>query len=182
MIPSEQEIDMTPIAQAVEPLRVAAQDRAMQFAAQRLDKLLAALGAVDWDLNKVAPIPKTNISRAEYRQRAEERVLLLRVTTPAWVRRRLGEPDKREVSVEAVARYLKSEREACSVAYDAFIAKLEQKIGECSAASLEGDHVWGYSVLSVETPAGAQRWKTQQIVNISSLGKVFNQWPTTKMR
>jgi hypothetical protein len=27
-----------------------------------------------------------------------------------------------------------------------------------------------------------ERWKTQQIVNVSRLGKLFNQWPTRQLQ
>ena len=127
MIPSEQEIDMSPIAQAVEPLRSTAQDRAMQCALRHLDKELLELEEVGgWDLDKVAPVPHGMMSREQYRCAAAKRELLMRVTRPLQACRHRGEPNLREVSAEAVARYLNEAREEASAAYDAFIAKLEK--------------------------------------------------------
>jgi hypothetical protein len=50
-------------------------------------------------------------------------------------------------------------------------------------ASITGTHIWGHSVLTVTLPNGTvERWKTQQIVNQSKLGLLFNQWPSRKMK
>jgi hypothetical protein len=64
--------------------------------------------------------------------------------------------------------------------YELWVAKLTGKVGEVVSAELEiSANVWGYSILKVTKPDGSiQRWKTQMIVNCSSLGKAFNQWPT----
>ena len=43
--------------------------------------------------------------------------------------------------------------------------------------------MWSYSFLYVTTPSnGDQCWKTQQIINQSKLGKLFNQFPTRKIK
>ena len=43
--------------------------------------------------------------------------------------------------------------------------------------------MWGYSVLTVTKEDGSvERWKTQQIMNISVLGLLFAQWPSRKMK
>lgn len=71
---------------------------------------------------------------------------------------------------------------AAAARYDAFVRKLAGKIGEVQDATLTGNHVWSHSLLTVTPPDGSQEtWKTQQIVNVSKLGKPFNQWPSRKL-
>lgn len=61
------------------------------------------------------------------------------------------------------------------------MAKLIGKIGPVTSATIKGNHVWGHSVLTITNPdAVVEHWKTRQIVNVSKLGKLFNQWPTRK--
>jgi hypothetical protein len=67
--------------------------------------------------------------------------------------------------------------------YTAFIQKLEGKVGAHTAAALDGSHVWGFSILTVTKADGTvEKWKTEQIINVSVLGKVFNQWPSRKVK
>jgi hypothetical protein len=78
--------------------------------------------------------------------------------------------------------FIKEARRNAAHQYESFICKLEDKIGSHSAATLDGSHVWGYSILTVTTPEGVQRWKTQTIINMSKLDKLFNQYPTRKVK
>jgi hypothetical protein len=66
--------------------------------------------------------------------------------------------------------------------FDAYAAKLAGKIGlPITSAELTGQ-LWNYSFLQVEVEEGGEKgsqvWKTQMILNVSYLGKLFNQWPT----
>jgi hypothetical protein len=82
-----------------------------------------------------------------------------------------------------VERFITRAKEDAAAQYDSYVQKLIGKIGEVTAASLDGDHVWGFSYLTVTLPNGKKEvWKTQMIVNISKLGKLFNQFPTRKMK
>lgn len=61
--------------------------------------------------------------------------------------------------------------------------KLEMKIGEHLTATLEGNHVWGDSFITVEKANGEnERWRTHTILNVSKLGLYFNQFPTRKIK
>ncbi len=171
---------MTPIAAAVEPLRSAAMDRAEQFARSYAARLVAELEAAGWDAEISAPYPNsTRMSRPDYIAAKVHYEMVRRFTkgTSTYCRRP-NDPDVREVNPEAIERFALEARREADAQYSAFIAKLEAKIGEHTSADLWGNHVWDYSILTVETPQGRQNWKTQQIVNVSKLGKVFNQWPT----
>lgn len=169
---------MTPIATAVAPLKQQAQDRAELAMTQRIEEVCATFEAHGWDLDKFAPYPNSGIGRAAYKQALAVRQFAESVTTYTQATRRHGEPNIRAAAPAAVARKVAAARDMAGASYEAFVAKLEGKVGEHSAASLHGSSVWGYSVLDVQTPAGEQRWITKQILNVSCLGTLFNQWPT----
>lgn len=172
-----------PIGAAVMPLRADAILSARQWAEKRIEWIREKLEAAGWDLDKVAPSPKGNMDRAAYMAAKRRRGNFLAVTRSVGpATRRYGDPDTREIDPQRVAKWTEEVEAETAAAYDAFVAKLREKIGPCTAASLEGSHVWGHSVLTVTKPDGSvERWQTQQIVNVSSLGKLFNQWPTRKL-
>lgn len=169
---------MSHIAQAVAPLKQQAQDRAELAMTQRIEEAYKTLEAAAWDLDKVAPIPNSGCGRAAYKQAQALREFYSSVTTYTKPTRMMHEPNTRQAAPAAVARMIQRARDEAAGSFEAFVAKLETKVGEHSAATLHGSSVWGYSVLDVVTPAGPQRWVTQQIINVSVLGKLFNQWPT----
>lgn len=175
---------MTKIAEAVEPLRTAAMDRAEQFAREYVTRLLAELESVGGDAELCAPYPKGTMGRVAYVTAQQKYQMVRRLTRPLnrEVCRRMSDPDVRTADPASIEKFVQEARKDADAQYTAFIAKLEDKIGPHTDAVLTGDHVWGYSILTVETPAGRQNWKTQQILNVSKLGKVFNQWPTRKAR
>jgi hypothetical protein len=41
--------------------------------------------------------------------------------------------------------------------------------------------LWENSTLTVETTEGTQIWHTKMILNVSGLGKIYNQWPTNRV-
>lgn len=82
---------------------------------------------------------------------------------------------------EMIERFIDEVKEATGGSFDAYVAKLVAKVGDCDSASVEG-YLWQYSILTVTKGETVERWKTQQIVNVSCLGKAFNQWPTRKMK
>lgn len=174
----------TPIRDAVLPLLTDAQYRAEGFARSIVERFETELMAADWDANIVAPYPSnTRVSRSEW-QRARERYALLRRLTE-WVAssRHPSDPEIVVFNQERVERFISEARENAAAQYELFIRKLETKVGEHVAATLEGNHVWGYSLLHVTKGDGTtETWKTQQIVNVSKLSKVFNQWPTRKVK
>jgi len=97
--------------------------------------------------------------------------------------RRNNDPEIIRISDDLVARFIKIAKEDAAIQYDEFVAKLVIKIGKVTDATLFGNHVWSFSILTVTKEDGSiEKWKTQMIVNISKLGKLFNQWPTRKMK
>lgn len=168
----------TPIANAVAPLKQQAADRAELAVTEQIERTLAALAAVGNDMDVFAPLPRGTMDRASYKQAAALRSFVSSITVGTKACRMPRDPNLRTTNPEGIARVVAQARGEAEAGFDAYVAKLEQKVGEHSAAALHGSSVWGHSVLDVQTPAGAQRWVTKQILNVSVLGKLFNQWPT----
>lgn len=170
---------MNVIETAVLPLKADAVQRAEQEAQRMIARIIEALEAADWNLDAVAPRPHARMSREEYVRLLSKHDLFKSVTIHTQTSRRPSEPDIRARSPEAEQRFISAAKQDAAFQYDLFVAKLVKKVGEVSDAVLNGSHVWGYSILTVTKPDGAvQKWKTQMIVNVSKLGKLFNQFPT----
>ena len=84
---------------------------------------------------------------------------------------------------EIKQRYIDSARSIAAAEYEQFICKLESKCGEVALAHLEGNHIWGYSFLTVTDNDGNQTiWKTQTICNYSKRGTPYTQYPSRKVK
>lgn len=169
------------IAAAVAPLKVGAQDHAEKLAAQVYAAMLKALHASQYNLEVVAPYPKATMGKAAYRAALARRSAFQRLFVTDAARRFDDRTTFLTVDVRKLAQYLKDEREAAGVSFDAYVAKLEGKVGQgVTAASIEGRQLWQGSTLIVAKGDTIERWHTQQIINCSVLGTLFNQWPTRK--
>lgn len=172
------------IAEVVEPLRSRSVARAEQFARSYVNGLMVELEYAGGDAQVAAPYPSSSRStRNEYIAGVTKYKMVRRLTRPVGPQTyRPSDPDIRTPDEGNIEAFVKEAREEADAQYSAFIAKLEAKVGAHSDAKLIGDHVWGHSILTVDTPSGRQNWKTQQIINVSKLGKVFNQWPTREVK
>ncbi len=171
---------MTPIAQAVQPLKAQAQAAAREQAQKRIDWARKVLAEAGFDMEVAAPCPKSNIGREAYKQAMARRDFLKGIVArESGLCRRFGEPDIVAVDEERAAMVIANWEQMAGASFESFVAKLEGKVGEHAAASMLVDGTWAYSLVEVTKPDGTvQRWKTQMIVNTSSLGTLFNQWPT----
>jgi hypothetical protein len=173
------------VADAVAPLKDGAVQRAAEAAAQFAESALAKLADAGWDLQVAAPYPDSGIGRAAYRAATELRSLLSSLTMradPTGLCRRPGDPDIRKVSPTGVAAFVNRAKEATALSFDAYVAKMVDKVGHADSAEICGGSVWNGSVLTVRKGEVTERWHTQQIVNCSGLGTLFNQWPTRLMK
>jgi len=176
------------IAQAVEPLRADAMDRAEKEARKIIAMVYQTLNENDNDLDKVAPSPRGVYDRRKYHEMKGKRNMYQALTR--WDTERMGyskkmnDPTYVYVADDLITKFVADARENASLQYDAFIAKLTAKAGAgVTSADLSGSHVWGYSYLTLTMEDGSESvWKTQQIINVSKLGKLFNQWPTRKVK
>ena len=166
----------TPIGAAIEPLRAATLERVGAdfdgYIARMSDRIERALG----DFDVLAPAPNSRMSREEYKSRNAVRASYYAVCS-------FNDEKRIALNDEKVAKARLDEQAAAALAYDAFIAKLIAKVGDCVAATIDGSHVWGYSHLTVTKADGSvEVWKTQQILNRSVLGTLFNQWPSRRVK
>lgn len=180
-------IVMNPIEAAVLPLKSVAMARAEMKANEIVERVRAELEKADGDARIAAPYPNAiSMGREEY-QKKHARYNLFRMLSKTdetkKVGYRLDDPEYRVMNDDLIARFVKVASDNAAAQYDAFVAKLNSKIGEVTSATLEGNHVWGHSILRVVKADGSkENWKTQMIVNQSKLGTVFNQFPTRKVK
>lgn len=85
-------------------------------------------------------------------------------------------------NLEILTHYFNHIEKAASFEFTQYVAKLTGKIGETTAASINASPLWNGSILTITKPDGSvETWKTTMIINCSSLGKLFNQWPTRRV-
>jgi hypothetical protein len=175
---------VSPIETVVLPLKTAAIERAEQEANNLVKRCKEKLKEAGYDLGIVAPYPESNnCSPQAYQIAMSKRRTFELLVKHVSGSRRANDPEIVEIDYNAVKRFIKNTKEDAASQYDAFVVKLIIKIGEVTTAKLEGDHVWSYSILTVTKADGTtENWKTQMIVNVSKLGKLFNQWPTRKVK
>jgi Asp-tRNA(Asn)/Glu-tRNA(Gln) amidotransferase A subunit family amidase len=171
------------IEAAVAPLKNDAIARAEQEATALIERLAEKLAANDWNVDLVAPQPNSmRDGRETYLRKQAQRRLYSSLFESVKCSRSMRDPFEVKRNPEREARFIDGAKVDAAAQYDAFVAKLTQKIGECDSAVLSGNHVWGQSILTVTKGESSERWKTQMIVNVSKLGKLFNQWPTRKVK
>lgn len=181
----------TPVGVTVAPLRDYAMDTAEARAKEAVVKIEAALAAADWNIEAVAPYPghhetkgMSEFERNSLKARYQMFHSVVRGDASRPYSSMPGRPYFVVMAADRIATFVKASRDMAAAQYDMFVLKLVRKIGEHATASLEGNHVWGESFLTV-TFAGdkpAEVWKTQQIWNVSKLGKDFPQWPSRKVK
>lgn len=175
---------MNLIEAAVAPLKADAIERATQAFDAHVERVLAHMEACGWDLDVAFPRANSRMSRSDYMIAQGKHGFAASLTRSASNGcRSFKDPNIRYRADDRIAQARQGVQEATAASYDAFVAKLVGKVGEVESAEIDGNHVWGRSTLTVRKAAGkVERWKTQMIVNVSSLGKVFNQWPTRLAR
>jgi hypothetical protein len=166
---------------AVAPLKADAIARAEVEANKIIAFVREELAKHEHNMDKAAPYPKSYGSEKEYWVMKGKRELFYRLCDRRPESHNYNAPNLVDVSDKLVAKFIKDTQDDAALQYDMFVRKLVSKIGACDSAELSGNHVWGYSILDVKKGDKEEAWKTQQIVNTSKLGKLFNQWPTRKM-
>lgn len=173
---------MNKIALAVMPLKTSAIERAEKEAKDLVARYTEKLVEVGFDLDIAAPYPR-NVWGNSYHAMLAKRNTFCMIAKSVKGARRHGEPAIYEICPEYITKFIENSKRDAAEQYDAFIAKLITKIGEVTEAKMIGDHVWSFSILTINKPDGTvENWKTQMIVNVSKLGKLFNQWPSRKVK
>jgi hypothetical protein len=175
-----------PVAAAVEPLKVDAIKYAADRARREIEHVRKKLDEHGGDINKAAPYPDSRLSRNEYAMKKAIHDLFHRLTrrdpkVPTSYMPRA--PYIVEMDDVRCVGHIEDAERAAAAQYDAFVLKLVHKIGPCRTAKLEGNHIWGDSLLRVTFADKApEKWRTRQIDNRSKLGLWFNQWPSRKVK
>lgn len=179
---------MNPIESAVAPLKNDAVDFANQRANIKIAEIIKELEEAKWDAQIVAPYPSSRTDFGVTYHNKLNKYRFVRSITEAdnsrgYISRRMNDPEYRIRSEDHENAMIKQWEDMAAAQYESFVAKLVNKIGECVSATLEGNHVWGYSILHIVKADGTkEKWKTQMIFKLSKLGKPHNQWPTRKVK
>jgi hypothetical protein len=169
-----------PVRIAVTPLKESAVNHAFEQYKTFLDGLKNKIEEADFNIDAVAPHPKSNTDRATYHQMMDMHIICCKITTRPPVQM----PNKPLIATgfnqSGYDALLRNVKEDAGASFDAYIEKLIIKVGDCDDAQIKGE-LWDNSILTVKKGDMEEQWKTQMIVNISKLGKLFNQWPTRKI-
>lgn len=171
----------SPIALAVKPRRDASIAYSIELARKYISRVEARLVANGMDLNTAFPRPNTNMSRKDYIAMKAAHDKAASLVRPLQSVRRDGEPLIVEMNQDRIARFIEIIKADAASQFDAYVRKLEKKVGQADSAEIDNAPLWDGSILTVRVAGEVQRWKTQMILNVSSLGTLFNQWPTRKV-
>ena len=175
---------MNLIANAVAPLKQKSVDSAVEFAKDQVERMLKKLEEANWDVQIVCPRLRTGYyNREQYMRHQATSNFISTITKWTTVSRRINEPEIVVKDEEGIARYLEQTAKDAGADFEAFVHKLNAKVGEVVSAELGSDNVWYDSYLIVIKPEGEKQvWNTQIITNYSKYGKAFNQFPTRQVK
>lgn len=170
-----------PVGRALHPQKLAAVADARKQAEKVIERVRSELEAAGWNIEAAAPYPRSyNMGRTEYQTKQARHTLFSSLTERQDPQSYTREAEKMvKMSDKGIARFIDRSEQDAAFQYDMFICKMVGKVGEVKDATIEGDHVWAHSFLTVTLEDGTvQRWKTQQIVNYSVYGTPYLQWPS----
>ena len=181
------------IAAAIEPLRDDAITAARQEATRITDRVYTNLAARNWDINAAYPYPYDRAGRMprnEYERAKAQRALAESLTVRDESKRasyKINDPYFVVADDGRAGDFVQFSMLEAGMQFDAYVNKLTKKVEELgpvvSAEITEHAPLWCHSVLTCTHESGeVSRWKTKQIVNVSKLGKLFNQWPTHRIK
>lgn len=156
-----------------------AEKRATEFVNQKLDDLKKH----DWDLNSLAPRPRSNMSREAYKMAQNKRDIYSAITKSTHSVSSMNAPDIREPDHMKINRYIEMNKKGAEEAYRNFMAKMIQKIGKPVIDAKMTGNIWTNATLTVTTNDGeTQVWNTQMILNFSKYQRMFNQFPSRRKK
>ncbi len=171
----KQDISKHPVSVALSPLKAEAVKRANKEALEAIERFKIELAEAGFDLDVYAPLKNAWDLKNYFKRQFAYQLTV----NGEW---EYGKKQNVRVCPELEARFVKQAEIDAGIQYDAFVYKLVGKVGEVDKAEIEGSHVWGFSILTVTKGEAVERWKTQQIVNVSKHGRLFNQWPSRKQK
>ena len=163
----------------MEEYKKRAEDEARKFVKGRLE----VLKKHNWDLNSLAPRPRSHMSREEYKQAENRRDIYSAFTRAVRSTSSLSGPEIREPDQTKINHYIDMNIKSAEEAYRNFMAKMIQKIGKPVIDANMTGNIWTNALLTVTTDDGQQQvWKTQMILNFSKYQKMFNQFPSRRVK
>lgn len=174
---------MKAIEKAVQPMKQLSIDNAVAYAQKRIDHVLAKLEEANWDRNAVAPYPNSNMNRMEYLKKQSFYYFVQKITEAkegVSNTHKRNDPYFVQASVTGIAHHLKDIAKDAALAFDAYVYKLDHKVGEVTEAEvITSWDLWMDSNLAVIKADGSKEiWNTKCITNYSKYGLAFNQFPT----
>jgi len=155
--------DSSSLIKALEPAHKAFLEKYAEMASQDYDHAQEQLKK---GLDIIAPAPSgSRDSREDYKSKERRREYYLKMSrTPK-------------------AHYVEEQKKEANADFQSWVEKLTDKIGApVIEASMTGNP-WAGSTLHVKTSTGeSQSWSTQLIINRSKYDKLFNQFPTRKIK
>lgn len=175
------------LAQALEPFRKASIDEASERARLIVWQVRDELAKHGGKLDEAAP-NRADIGSLHKRQ------LFLRLATRVDKAAALSSRTAvYHVDPEAERRFIDQAEHAAEANFQAYVDKMRGKvkvpeatagpIKKAAAYSINLGSLWNGSTLTVWHDDGSSaEWRTKRIVNISVYGKLFNQWPTRRVK
>jgi hypothetical protein len=163
----------------LEEYKKGAREEAQKF----IDARVAALEKAGWDLNVVAPEPKSGYGTEAYKMAQARRAVYTSITKAKASSRKPNEPDIRELNKTMVDHYINQNVQAAEDDYRAFMQKMIEKIGKPVVKATMTGSIWRNAVLTVETNDGEEQvWNTQMIINYSKYQRAYNQFPSRRKK
>jgi hypothetical protein len=180
---TQKETKMKQIENAVQPMKQLSIDNAVAYAQKRIDFVLEKIKESNWDRTEVAPYPNSNMNRAEYIKKQNFHYFVQKITEAkegAEVSYKRNAPYYVQPSKDGIARFLKEVAEDAGASFDAYVYKLNEKVGKVLDAKVTTPwSLWMDSNLEVTKDDGSKQiWNTKCITNYSKYNKAFNQFPT----
>lgn len=174
---------MKPIEKAVNPMKQLSIDSALAYAEKRINSVLRKLEEANWDRNAVAPYPNSNMSRADYMTKKAFYSFVQQITegkAGVYNSCKRNEPYIVQADLQGIKRHYKEISDNAAAAFEAYVFKLEDKVGEVTEAKVISSwDLWMDSNLAVVKADGSKEiWNTKCITNYSKFGLAFNQFPT----
>lgn len=179
---------------ALEPYRASIEAKYTASMEEDVERFRHKLAAEGWDIEKAYPYPSTGMTRFMYQVTLEDYHAARLYVNHKKASRGHREPDPVTMKPAAqIAKIISTAAKAAAASLLAsYIAKLAKK--QTDIMKTNGDtnqitlavyvgHLWEESTLTYDghgLPA-PYRWRTHCIINRSSLGKTFEQFPTRQI-
>jgi hypothetical protein len=175
----------TIIATAVEPMRIHSMDRAENYMKARINRTLDVIAEHGWNRQSAFPYPSARgKSVAQFRSEKADYDFALMITEIAQAATYTNNTTTVKGSRTKIAKLINEVRKSASSAFDAYVAKLTNKIGDgITSATIQDNNVWEDSDLVITRNDGTTEvWNTKCITNYSVYGLAYNQFPTRQIK